>query len=97
MISRQAAKKPGPGDRGTLFPDPAKKFRDRLIQFSASHMARRGFSHAGTDSSNLLSSGREATANPTSSKRTPGQPRSFETGAGNFSVREVSFDLLQHL
>jgi hypothetical protein len=30
MISCQAAKKPEPGNRVTLFPDPAKKFRDRL-------------------------------------------------------------------
>jgi hypothetical protein len=30
MISCQAAKKPEPGNRFTLFPDPAKKFRDRL-------------------------------------------------------------------
>ena len=41
-----------------------------------------GLSQRGTDGSNPSPSGRESTANPTSSKRRPGQPRSFETGAG---------------
>ena len=36
----------------------------------------------GNANSNPASAGRESTANPTSSKRRPGQPRSFETGAG---------------
>ena len=36
----------------------------------------------GNAHSNPASAGRECTANPTSSKRRPGQHRSFETGAG---------------
>src|SRR6266478_9664618 len=36
----------------------------------------------GNANSNPASAGRESTANPTFSKRRPGQPRSFETGAG---------------